>query len=265
VLGHNKLCELEDFADPSLRRYLEGIFARNGKRLLAFVPGREHRKAWEVGQAARALVDFGAAHSDANLLGVAAGAEETVFWLTNHARRVYATDLYLNPGGWEADAPRSMLTDPGEYATCTWNERHLVVQHMDARKLRYEDETFDGLFSSSSIEHFGELDDVHRALAEMWRVLKPGGVASLSTEYRLRGHGPGLPGTLMFDAAEVDEIIVRPFAWKLVEPLDLHLSDRTRATEVPLAEASGRYPHLVLREGELVFTSIHLALRKATH
>jgi SAM-dependent methyltransferase len=263
VVGHNKLCELEDFDDPSLRRYLDAIFAGHGKRLLAFAAGREHRKAWEVAQAARALVDFGAAHVDAELLGVAAGTEETIFWLTNHARRVHAIDLYLDPGGWEADAPPSMLIDPGEYATCPWNDRRLVVQHMDARKLRYEDESFDGIFSSSSIEHFGEREDVHRALAEMWRVLKPGGVVSLSTEYRVRGPGPGLSGTLIFDAAEIDDIIVRPFAWELVEPLDLRLSERTRATELPLAEAGGRYPHLVLREGELAFTSVHLALRKA--
>ena len=188
--GYNKLCELEDFADDTLQRYMCAIFAREGGRLEAYAPGREHRKYWEVAQAARALVDFGALRGEAEILGVAAGIEETIFWATNHARRVYAIDRYLDAAGWEADAPSSMLVTPGDHARCAWNERRLVVQHMDARELHYEDETFDGIFCTSSHEHFAEESDLRRALAEMWRVLKPGGIVTLATEFRLRGPPP---------------------------------------------------------------------------
>src|SRR5204862_4394011 len=107
-------------------------------------------------------------------------------------------DLYLEPGDWEQTAATSMLIDPGRHAVIPWNPRRLVVQHMDARELRYEDESFDGIFSSSSIEHFGDHADVERAVSEMFRVLKPGGVLSLSTEFRLAGDGPGLPNVLLF-------------------------------------------------------------------
>ena len=76
---------------------------------------------------------------------------------------------------------------------------------MDALELRYEDESFDGVFSSSSVEHFGDLAAVRRAFEEMHRVLRPGGVVTLSTEYRVAGEG-SLPGTLLFDAAELQAL-----------------------------------------------------------
>jgi SAM-dependent methyltransferase len=265
VLGYNKLCELEDFADPTLRRYLYAIYARPGRHP-PFAPGREHRKLWEVAQAARTLHDFHALHAAAEVLGVAAGIEETSFWATTLARRVFATDLYLAAAReWAADAPRAMLTDPGRYATCVWNPRRLVVQHMDARELRFEDASFSGVYCSSSLEHFGGLDDVALALAELYRVLKPGGIASLSTEYRLRGPGPGIPGTLLFDAAELEGLIVRPLPWELVAPLDLTISELTLASEQEQSEAAAgelRWPHIVLREGAIAWTSVHLALRR---
>jgi SAM-dependent methyltransferase len=206
-------------------------------------------------------------HGGAEVLGVAAGVEETSFWATNHVRRVFATDLYLDSGGWEGDAPSSMLLTPGEHAPCAWNERRLVVQHMNALELHYEDCSFDGAFCTSSLEHLGNEEQMHRALSELWRILKPGGIAALSTEFRLDGPAPGLPGTRIFDAAELDALIVQPFAWELIEPLDLRISGPTLATEMPLADAhpgpDARFPHVVLREGELLFTSIHLTLRKS--
>ena len=266
MLGYNKLCDLADFADDTLRRYIAAIFVWEGGRLGVYEQGHEHRKYWEVAQAARALVDFGAMHAQAEILGVGAGVEETIFWATNHARRVYASDRYLDAGEWQAEAPTSMLTTPGEHACCEWNERRLVVQHMDARELHYEDASFDGIFCTSSVEHFGDEQDVRQALAEMWRVLRPGGIVTLSTEFRLRGPPPGLPGTLLFDAADLEAIFVRPLPWTPVEPLDLTVSDRTLRTAVSLsavqAGTAPLYPHIVLEEGEFLLTSVQLVLRK---
>jgi SAM-dependent methyltransferase len=133
---------------------------------------------------------------------------------------------------------------------------------MDALELRYEDGSFDGAFCSSSIEHFGGRAELSRALAELYRVLKPGGIASLSTEYRLRGASPGLPGTLLFDALELVELVVEALPWRPVQPIELGLSERTRATAIPLSAGNARRPHILLEEGEYAFTSVHLALRK---
>jgi ubiquinone/menaquinone biosynthesis C-methylase UbiE len=45
---------------------------------------------------------------------------------------------------------------------------------MNGLTLRYEDASFDSVFATSSIEHFGDYDDVRKALSKIRRVLKPG-------------------------------------------------------------------------------------------
>jgi SAM-dependent methyltransferase len=282
-LGYNKVCNLEDFAHPDVRRTIRTVFAHELARFGPNFPaGVEYRKHWEVAMAARTFADHGVLRPDAAVLGVAAGNEPTVFWLTNHVGRVFATDLYLQEGNWGESANASMLVAPGGHWPAAWNPRRLVVQHMNALELRYEDGSFDGIFSSSSIEHFGSADEIRRAAGEMCRVLKPGGVLSLSTEFRIAGP-PGIPGCVLFDETELRELIVGDLPWRPVSPLDLGVSEATRATEQPIAEASedvrrhvaehghlvfhrldwSRYPHIVLRNGEHLFTSVHLALRKS--
>ncbi len=53
------------------------------------------------------------------------------------------------------------------------------LQQMNAEKLNYPDATFDCLLSISTFEHFAKPDVV---LAEMYRVLKPGGFALINFE-----------------------------------------------------------------------------------
>ena len=180
-LGYCKLCEVSDFYDPDLRP-LVGEVSGEGSRFPDYPRGREHRKWWEIAMTARALRDLGALGKDSELLGVGAGREATMYWLTNHARRVFATDLYLADDSWtESDSDARMVIDPSEGAAIPWSPTRLVVQHMDALELRYEDESFDGIFSSGSIEHFGTYEQIRQGVEEMYRVLKPGGVAGIST------------------------------------------------------------------------------------
>jgi SAM-dependent methyltransferase len=247
----------------------------------AFPRGVEYRKHWEVAMAARALRDFGALGPASEILGVGAGNEPTLFWLTRHVRRVFATDLYLDPGDWGGSAGTGMLTDPERYWPSPWNPRRLVVQHMNALDLEFEDHSFQGIFSSSSIEHFGDLGDVRRAIGEMHRVLVAGGVLSLSTEFRLEGPGPGLPGILMFNAQELADAVTSAAEWELSD-LDLRMDSESLGTQVRFADAAAdvrshidlfgeilfhkldwsTYPQIVLAQDPLVWTSIHLALKK---
>jgi SAM-dependent methyltransferase len=282
-LGHNKLCCVEDFAHPDLTATIRAVFPHDVDRFGPGFPiGREYRKHWEVAMAARALGDLGVLHDRAEVLGVGAGHEPTIFWLTTKVARVFSTDLYLDPGVWSEFASGSMLTEPGRHWPSPWNPRRLVAQHMNGLDLQYEDDSFDAIFSSSSIEHFGTLADVRRAAAEMCRVLKPGGVLSLSTEYRLEGPS-SIPGVLLFDADGLREHIIGTLPWSPVSPLDLKLSPATRQDERDLtdyviewrehfAQHGGlavwhalefrTYPQILLRHGESLFTSVHLALRK---
>lgn len=272
---HCKVCDLSDFRDPELNELIREIFAEDLERFgPRFPEGREYRKHWEIAMSARALREAGSIRPDAEVLGVAAGREATIYWLSRHVRRVFATDLYLTDDAWsELDSDAAMLTDPGRHWAGEWNPRRVVVQHMDALDLRYEDGSFDAVFSSGSIEHFGGHEEVHRAAREMHRVLRPGGVAVVSTEFRLEGPSPGLPGIMMLDRGDLTELLFEGVDWEPMSELDTSISEETLSTVTDLADAvadraAGRpewstYPHIVLRHDGHLFTSVHLAFRKA--
>ena len=63
-----------------------------------------------------------------------------------------------------------MLDDPTRFSPYPYREDRLEVRHMDARKLEYPDESFDVVFSLSSIEHFGRPGGVVEASREIGRV-----------------------------------------------------------------------------------------------
>jgi SAM-dependent methyltransferase len=279
----NKACELSDFSDPELRGWMRQIFAHELDRFGdSFPQGFEYRKHWEIAMTAMAFARSGVLNEGAEVLGVGAGNEPTLFWLTNHVRRVFATDLYLDRGEWQESANSSMLVTPETHWPFAWRPGRLVVQHMDALDLRFESGTFDAVFSSSSLEHFGDGDDVARAVGEIHRVLRPGGILCLSTELRLKGPGPGLPGILMFDPDEIQRLFIDSELWDPLDTLDTTVSDETLALATDFREAAAdvrahvkkqknlllhqlqwrSYPHIVLREGERWWTSVHLALRR---
>ena len=123
-------------------------------------------------------------------------------------------------------------------------------------------------------------------------MLRPGGVVGLATEFRLAGPPPGLPGTVLFDEAELSQVLLEGMDWQLASPLDFSISDQTMAAPVDfdsLFEVLDRgpsiadrvkrrlgkelpppairhlptpYPHIVLRKGEHLWTSVHVAMIK---
>ena len=263
---------------------MRDVFAHEVARFGEEFPrGREYRKYWEVAMAIMAFDAGGLLDGTRHFLGVGAGNEPTIFHLTRHAASVLATDLYLNEG-WEESANSSMLTDPGVHWPMPWVPERLQVRHMNALSLDLEDESFAGVFSSSAIEHFGDRSDVRRAIDEAFRVLEPGGILSVSSEFRLEGDRPGIPGALLFDIDDVYELFVGDREWALLDPFDESVSEATLATAMSFLDAAAdqqaqvarlgglwthhiayqRYPHLVLRERACTFTSFHLALRKAS-
>src|SRR4051795_10221527 len=275
-LSHCKLCEISDFADPALAELIRDVYAADLEHFGEpdFPRGREYRKYWEVAMTLRAFRAFGALRADAAVLGVGAGHEATIYWLTRHVGRVVATDLYEREDAWsESDSGSEMLTDPGRYWEGPWNPERLEVRHMSGLELAYDDESFDAVFSSSSIEHFGDFADVRRSVEEIFRVLRPGGVAALATEFRLEGPGLGLPGLLRFDEPELRSLLLDGLWWDPATPLDMSISEETLGSTVPMEEAVAdveagrrgwsRYPHLVLRHEEFLWTSVHVALVKS--
>jgi len=285
-MNFNKVCELEDFSDPELVAVIRDVCAHKVSNLgNEFPTGAEARKDWEVAMAVRSLRHFGALSRDAVVLGVGAGTEDTIFYLTRHVGQVFATDRYLGAESWSPLAPVAMLAEPAVLAPFEFDPQRLVVQHMDARALRYPDETFDGIFSSGSIEHFGQFDDIANAAFEMGRVLKPGGILALSTEFRFAGPpgGIGWPGrTLLLSAADLHRYIVEASGLELVDELRVDVSDETMATRRDIGQAMADhderltglrggdapeythwdFPHVILVHDGYVFGSVHLTLRR---
>lgn len=288
-LPYSKVCEIEDFSHPALRQVIRDVCSHKPPVFGPDFPrGYEYRKDWEVAMAVRTLSDQGVLRPDARVLGVAAGTEDTIFYLTRHVGEVVAVDRYLEPGEWTETAPSAMLVDPRRLAPFESDAGRLTARHMDARVLDFPDESFDGIFSSGSIEHFGDLSTIAAAAYEMGRVLKPGGVLTLSTEILLTrdpgGAGVAFPGTLLLSPAELQRYIVDASGLESIDQLDLSVSHWTRSTRRDITEAINArharmeaqtdgdrhpdwtcldWPHIVVEVGGRQFTSVHLALRRA--
>jgi SAM-dependent methyltransferase len=276
ALSYCKVCELEDFRDPELRDLIRDVFEADrehfGRR---FPEGTEYRKYWEVAMTARAFRDLGVLRDDTRVLGVGAGHEATVYWLTRQVGQVIATDLYEAEDDWsETDSSAEMLTDPGRFWEGAWNPDRLEVRSMNALELDFPDDSFDAVFSSSSIEHFGGFREIRRSIEEIYRVLRPGGVAALATEFKIEGAGHGWPGVFLFDEAALRATIFDGFWWDPATPLGTSVSAETLRTPVELQEALAepraqvqvwsQYPHLVLHQSPYLFTSVHVAMVKSS-
>lgn len=291
-----KLCDLQDFDDPRLR-----------SRIHEIVPGLEepkdlHRKFWEYAMLTLFLEEVGKLDERTEVLSVGAGHEEVLYWLANRVGRVVATDIYGEGTFADEEADALMLTDPSTYAPYPYRAERLDVRRMDARKLDFEDETFDVVFSLSSIEHFGSSGDVAQASREMGRVLKRGGYSFIATECFIARHPfnskllqtavrlatlgrrcenatPWRRAVDVFTPPEIHSRIVFPSGLQLVQPIDLTLSASTRDHTIRWlgegrfeAPESG-YPHInvqprgsafFVQGGTAPFTSVALAMRK-TH
>ncbi len=266
----NKVCNLEDWADDrrseTMRRILPYFLPDHPD----FPVGMEHRKHWEFAQVLLGLEQLGALGPESLVCSVAAGHEEVAYELTNHARWVFASDIYGSGPFTEWESDGTMLRDPDAFARCPYNRRRLVVQYMDALDLRFEDGTFDAVYSLSSIEHFGGGDGVRRALAEQCRVTKPGGVVAFTTEVIVNGADRYDEGHLLLSTPAEIEALCRDLpGLRPVEPIDFSISGPTMVRVKPLAEAIddarrgvADYPHVVVEHEGRQFTSVAVFLER---
>jgi hypothetical protein len=281
-----KLCDVRDFEDADVLRLVREILPERDP--LAHV----ERKVWEFAMLALFLEQVGRLDERTAAVAMGAGDERMVFWLANRIGRVVATDIYGAGAFAEREATETMLTDPGAHAPFPYRADRLEVVYADARALPFASASFDVAFSLSSIEHFGGPRDVARALREMARVLRPGGHAFVVTEcfVRLDPRQTALADSLVraltlgrkrkgatprrrllegFTPRELRTRIVRPSGLELMQPLDRSLS-RASWDNLTVTHGDGRlepatgsfHPHVLLKSGHSVFTSVCLPLRK---
>lgn len=151
----------------------------------------------------------------------------------------------------------------GEVASADWG---------DVDWSEYGDATFDAVVTGP-IEGLLDIDGVPAAAAEIGRVLKPGGVLSLSTRFLLHGQpgGAGWPGTALLTAEQLRRLVIEPSGLSVVGELQEEVSHCTMASPRDLRHlaaggaaaartGTGGGPLTVV--GGYVFTMAHLLLRK---
>jgi SAM-dependent methyltransferase len=218
-----------------------------------------HRKKYEFTQLAFGLKRLDLLHDRTRVLSVGAGHEAILYWLANHVGRVIATDLY--EGVWQNVQSREgdgrVIQAPEEYAPFPYRRDRLVFLKMNGLGLGVRTGSVDVAYSLSSIEHFGGAAGAVRAIDEMARVLRPGGVLALATEYVIDGP----PHEETFGPAEFDALLRRP-GLTLLGDFDRAVYSRYDYAAVDLYDNPHQTPHMVVRFGETVFTTAFVFMQK---
>jgi SAM-dependent methyltransferase len=276
----NRICAHADWDDPELAAMMQQVYHPHSKNPAEW-PGMRHRKHWEWAIGMLALQKLGKLTPTAVALGVGSGSETPLFFLTNHVKYVMSTDLYTISSKQWTEADVNMLASPEKLAPHPFNKRRLGVQVMNGTDLRFEDDTFDLVFSYSSIEHFGGKDNAAKAMGEIERVLKPGGVASIATEIfvgddvsklqEMRKWRERFPQNKvrrygifpeLFTREELEKYLIGSTGLKLCWPVDYNVDPKDLQAAVTYPGKPGEYPHIFLDLRGIRWGSIHLAFRK---
>jgi len=247
---------------PKLNRlsYVEDSENNEVREALSSLQQPFSRRSWEWALAVIAMRRFGKLNNNSKAIGIASATEPLLFYFANHVNHVYATDLY--DSNKDRNVPSDFPENPKKYALFPYKEDALTALRMDATNLEFPSESFDIAFSISSIEHFGgnNHSGALRCLKEIERVLKTGGIAAISTEYILndKEHPEFFNRRTIYD-----DLINKLQKLQLVEPLDLRITTKTLDTAMGMYDTTGvTQPHILLRYGEILFTSVMLVFQK---
>ncbi|NJR66195.1 MAG: methyltransferase domain-containing protein [Leptolyngbyaceae cyanobacterium CRU_2_3] len=226
---------------------------------LLSLPGR-NRKIWEYIQVYNGLNHLGLLNGKTHALGLGVGTEPLIYAFTNVCQKVVATDLY-NSQNWST---ASLPTDAVYQANCFPYERdRLIVQHMDMTHVEYPDESFDFIWSCCSIEHVGTFEELHRVYQEIHRVLKPGGIAALTTEYNPTDRPSYEPNMLFTDQDWIEKWLTgnQPLiqGFELLDWPDFNVAIAPENQPQPKRHQGDAIPFY---SGDIVLNSIALFLRK---
>lgn len=225
--------------------------------------GEVYRKGWEWTHCIYGLRELGAIKENARALGVGAGREPVIFWLGEHVGEVVATDLYGNVAWKENEAPSDIMEDATRYCPRPLRGGHIRFQSADGTALPFEEASFDLCWSLSSIEHFGGHEAAARCVREIARVLRPGGIACIASEYLLL---PEYTHPEFFTRRDIERYIlnadsrmqlVGPMSWR--NPPVEYLIDQIVTTTDGVHR---RRRHVVLNDGQVQWTSFMVFMRK---
>lgn len=246
----NKACDIFDWNDDRVQKILKEL---NESYLI-------HRKSWEYAQTVIGLEQLNCIRPDSRALSVGAGHEKLLYYFANRIHRMIGTDLYDELAWPDKEADPSALDHLDRFAPFPYRQDHLRLLRMNGCRLGFQGNTFDFVYTLSSIEHFGGHQAAAGALREIERVLKPGGIACIVTELVLNGKSH----PEFFNRHDLERYIIRSHNMKLVEPtIDFRISESSLLSYVDyLSDPLETSPHVVLRMLDTFWTSIILFFKK---
>jgi SAM-dependent methyltransferase len=262
----NRLCYVEDWQKKEIRDTLSDLQKLSSDGFI-------HRKDWEWALGIIAMTRFGKLNDNSTAIGIGSGTEPVPFYLANKIEHVYATDVYQGNEGWKRAAPSDFPENPNKYAPFPYREDALTVLRMDGTELEFPSESFDIAFSFSSIEHFGGKNHsgALKSIKEIERVLKPGGLAVITTEYIIndKEHAEFFNRRTIYS-----DLINKLEMLQLVEPLDLRTTAKTLDTMLEFFsidanwdnmsyEYKKTHPLVLVRVRNILFTSLMLVFQRA--
>jgi SAM-dependent methyltransferase len=208
------------------------------------------------------LQALGLLNGKTRALGLGVGAESLIYAFANVCESVVATDLY-NSQNWETAAmPTTEVYQQNDFP---YQRDRLSVQHMDMTQIEFPDASFDFVWSCCSIEHVNSFSDLHKVYQEIHRVLKPGGVAALTTEYNLCDQHSYEPNMLFTDRYWIDQWLAGEdpliTGFELIDSLDLTIADAPENQPRPKQNPEAAIP---LYSKDIVINSVALFLRKSS-
>lgn len=228
------------------------------------ISGEIYRKGWEWTHCIYGLKTLGILKPGNNALGVGVGRESVIYYLADHIAHVTATDLYgkdgwINEGGKEADL--ALLKESKSYCPETVDFSRIKFENQNGINLTYGNDQFDFAWSLSSIEHFGGHDAARKALQEMARVVRPGGIVAIATEFLLLEE---YTHPEYFTRSEIINELIKPCKnLELVGPINFHSLPYEYILDSVVCPTGvdRRRRHVVLNDGAIQWTSIMLFLR----
>jgi len=213
-----------------------------------------HRKIWEYIQIIYILKDSGYLYPKNKGLAIGAGREYILYYLAHKIKEIVGVDIYK--GKYYGGEDNSLIPkNPYKFAPFLYPAEKLNLLTMDAGNLDFNKNSFDFIFSASSIEHFGSIENIIKSAREMYRVLKPGGGCAITTELKLNRLGSNIPNTKVFKLKTLVNIFKKAGFKININEEKINLEDQYLYNWVKLPEEINKRPHVILRFLNTVFTS----------
>jgi tetratricopeptide (TPR) repeat protein len=247
-----QFCKVADIADWQTPEFqaAQSVLQLNGK----------HRKAWEFIQVYAGLQELGYLNGESRTLGLGVGHECLIYAFTEVCKEVIATDLYDSQTWATASMKPSEVYERSRFP---YQRDRLTVHSMDMTNITYPDNSFDVIWSCCSIEHVNNFKELHRVFSEIHRVLKPGGIAALTTEHNKTDTHLYEPNLLYTDQLWLEKWLTGedPLiqGFELIDQPNLYLSPLPENEPIPRRQAGNI---IQVYTKDIINSSISFFLRK---